>query len=219
MQCRIRKNSGEFETEAWSFKNWWLIDNRVEYKQLPAGDGHRASGARGWGRRLLAAVILGMIFLNCRALASQSVELTWVPSSDTNVTGYEIYYGGVSGVYTNWMYAGNVTSLIISGLTPGATYYFTAASLAGSNELSSFAAETSYTVPPPVTLSLSAVTTQGGVSSMVFTASGPVPASWKIEMSTDLVNWSPFYYGAGSPVNVTIPVASVPAQFFRLSQN
>ena len=51
--------------------------------------------------------------------AGQSVTLTWTASTDTNVAGYNIYYGGASGDYTNMINAGNVTSITISGLICG----------------------------------------------------------------------------------------------------
>ena len=265
---------------------------------------------------MLAAVVLAMVFLGGRAMAS-SVNLTWVPSTTPQVTGYEIYYGGASGVYTNYVFvSASSNDVVISGLTPGVTYYFNAASLDGNGDQSAYAGEVSYTTPsstlssvamtgnsmnlilgvnanPNITgyevyygsasgvytnytyvpasatnlvikglvsgvtyyfnaqplnssgvasgmlgeisytvpsqgsvvpvqgvvLSLSAVRTGGIVSSYILTASGQVPASWKIEQSMDLVNWSPFYYGVGGSVNLTIPASSLGMQFFRLSKN
>jgi hypothetical protein len=52
--------------------------------------------------------------------------LAWSPSLDTNVVGYNIYYGGLSGNYTNKINAGKGTNITISGLVAGATYYFAA---------------------------------------------------------------------------------------------
>jgi len=48
--------------------------------------------------------------------ASLSANLTWIASPDATVTGYNIYYGGVSHQYTNTVSVGNVTNVVISGL-------------------------------------------------------------------------------------------------------
>ncbi len=404
MQRNIRANIKKAETAGWSFENWWLVNNRGEHKYLPVFERAQAGGARGWGRWMLAAVILGMVFLGCRAMAS-TVNLTWVGSGDPRVSGYEVYYGGVSEVYTNYTYvSAKANVLTISGLTPGVTYYFNAVSLDGSGNQSPYAGEVSFTTPasalssvalagnsmnlvlgapdpgitgyeiyygsksgnytnytyvsasttnlvihglvpgvtyyfnaqplngggaaggmlgeisyttptsalssvampgnsmnlvlgattdpnitgyevfygsasgnytnytyvpasvmsvviqgllPGVTyyfnaeplngqgvaggmlgeisysvpsqgsvvptqgtaLSLSPVRTGGRVSSYALTAVGQIPDSWKIEQSTDLVNWSPFYYGVGGSVNLTIPATNLGRQFFRLSKN
>ncbi len=41
------------------------------------------------------------------AAASVSTTMTWNPSSDPSVTGYDIYYGTESHNYTNMVSAGN----------------------------------------------------------------------------------------------------------------
>src|ERR1700722_14891299 len=131
MSCKICKNSNEFEPQGFSLGRWWLIDNHFEVKYLSVA-GRSGTCAKkwpeGWTRWLLAAVVFGIIFLSCRAMGS-GVVLSWIPSSDTNVTGYEIYYGTTSGVYTNSIVTGDVTNTAVNGLTPGVTYYFNAVSL------------------------------------------------------------------------------------------
>jgi hypothetical protein len=44
------------------------------------------------------------------AFATGSVTLAWNPSTDPLVAGYNIYYGGASGTYTNEICAGNATN-------------------------------------------------------------------------------------------------------------
>ena len=84
------------------------------------------------------------------AFAAGSVTLAWDPSADPTVTGYNVYYGGASGTYTNEICAGNATNVTISGLVQGATYYFAATTFAASGMESPFSSEVSYFVPLPV---------------------------------------------------------------------
>jgi len=55
-----------------------------------------------------------------------SVRIDWDANSPSeNVTGYELAYGTTPGAYTTTLNVGNVTSYVVSGLTPNTTYYFT----------------------------------------------------------------------------------------------
>jgi hypothetical protein len=80
-------------------------------------------------------------------LADGSVTLTWNPSASPAVVGYKVYYGGASGVYTNTLNVGGATNVTISGLLPGATYYFTATTVASTGAESAFSNEASYVIP------------------------------------------------------------------------
>jgi hypothetical protein len=217
MQSTIRKNIKEHKAQAFVLENFWLIDNQPQHENLPTDSLRPNKTLRPLGRRLLAVMIMAIAFLGCRALAD-NVQLTWDMSSDPNVVGYEIYYGTTSGVYTNVVMFSNVSSATITNLTPGVTYYFNATARDASDNESTFSGETVYAAPFPVNLTMTQVVNQG-VQSLNFTASGQIPFSWRIEMSTDLVNWVPFYYGVGPVVNVSIPIANMPSQFFRLSKN
>jgi hypothetical protein len=87
--------------------------------------------------------------------AGQSVSLAWGPSVDPSVVGYNIYDGVASQTYTNKISAGNVTSVTISNLVEGTTYYFvvTAYNAVGlesppSNEVSYFVPLSVVNQPP-----------------------------------------------------------------------
>ena len=67
-----------------------------------------------------------LMWLLCLSASAQTVKLAWNPSISTNVTGYKIYYGGASGVYTNTIDFGDVTNCVISNLVSRTTYYFAA---------------------------------------------------------------------------------------------
>ncbi len=76
-----------------------------------------------------------------------SVTLAWNPSTDPLVAGYNVYYGGASGTYTNEISAGNATNITVSGLVPAATYYFAATTYNAASLESSFSTEVAYQVP------------------------------------------------------------------------
>jgi hypothetical protein len=79
--------------------------------------------------------------------AVQSVVVTWAPSADPLIVGYNVYYGGASGSYTNLVSVGNTTNAIVSGLIEGGTYYFVATDYYSSGLESDPSAESAYTVP------------------------------------------------------------------------
>lgn len=87
-----------------------------------------------------------------------SVTLAWDPSPDV-VSGYQIYWGTASGVYTNSLDVGLVTQATVTGLDDGEiTYYFALTAyyidpIWGWLE-SDFSNEISYTTPPLVGPSL-----------------------------------------------------------------
>ena len=93
--------------------------------------------------------VLGCLLLwlgQAKVFADQSVTLTWMASTDTNAVGYKVYYGGASGVYTNATPVDTETSVTVSGLTEGATYYFSATTVSASGAESDFSNEAVYVI-------------------------------------------------------------------------
>lgn len=80
-------------------------------------------------------------------VGAMKVTLAWNQSTDPTVVGYNIYYGGASGNYTNTLSAGNATNLTVGGLVPGCTYYFAATTYNSSGVQSPFSNEVFYSVP------------------------------------------------------------------------
>jgi Divergent InlB B-repeat domain len=102
----------------------------------------------GWRRIVLALLFLScVVFATPPSFAAQSVSLGWDPSPDANVAGYNVYYGPASRSYTNLLVAGNATSIIISGLVGGATYYFAATAYDVTGTESDYSNEVFYSVP------------------------------------------------------------------------
>jgi len=111
-----------------------------------------------WGATalLLALILLGSV--NC-AQAQATATVNWNPSPSGGVTGYKVYYGLLSGVYTASVAAGNTTSVTLTGLVPGTTIYVAATALAGNAE-SALSGEVVYPVPagrPAPSLSFAAI--------------------------------------------------------------
>ncbi|HEY9510439.1 MAG TPA: fibronectin type III domain-containing protein [Verrucomicrobiae bacterium] len=79
--------------------------------------------------------------------AAQTVSLTWSPSPDENVAGYNVYYGVASRVYTNKVDVGAVTNATVSGLREGVTYYFAATAYNILGVESDYSEEVFYAVP------------------------------------------------------------------------
>lgn len=141
-------------------------------------------------RRLVVAVVLGILALCHQALAA-SVNLTWNPSADTNVTGYVLYYGTTSGTYTNSVAAGSGTNFVMSGLTAGTTYYFNAVSVDANGDESTYAGETFYAVPAAV------VAPSASMISVSAVTSTSVTLSWAANTNSAVSGYE-FYYGSAS---------------------
>ena len=160
--------------------------------------------------------------LSATVSPEQNVTLAWNPSSDPTVVGYNIYYGGASGNYTNTLSAGNATNMTISGLVEGATYYFAATTYNSSGVQSQFSNEAVYTVPGVVTANglvfgpskllpngQFQLTINGGVSGH----------SYVLLASTNLVVWTPItgFVNTNPPIILCDPAAAnYPSRFYRI---
>jgi len=104
----------------------------------------------GWVRRSSHRasyfLVLALLAFHSSALAG-NVILAWNASTDPTVVGYNVYSGTVSRNYTNLVNAGSATSVTISNLVPGTTYYFAATTYTLAGLESAYSAEASYTVP------------------------------------------------------------------------
>ncbi len=90
---------------------------------------------------------IAVLWLGQFSILAGSVSLTWNPSPDTNAVGYNVYFGGTSGDYTNVLSVGSVTNVTIIGLTEGVTYYFSATTVSSLGIESAFCSEVSYVIP------------------------------------------------------------------------
>ena len=78
---------------------------------------------------------------------SDTQTLSWDANTESDIAGYKMYYGDASGHYTNTIDVGKVTTMQVSNLLNGVTYFFvvTAYNTSGLESLPSN--EVSYTVP------------------------------------------------------------------------
>ncbi len=86
------------------------------------------------------------------ALAGNRVTTAWNPSVDTDVAGYNVYYGLASGSYSNVVAVGNTTTATISNLVDGTTYFIAATAVDSLGLESVFSNEAVFTnaiTPPP----------------------------------------------------------------------
>ena len=150
----------------------------------------------------------------------QSVTLAWNPSTDPNIAGCNLYYGVASRTYTNMVNPGNVTSVTISGLVEGATYFFAATSYNILGMESDFSNEDSYTVPLTITgtlakLKISVTPTR----QVVLTVTGQVGSTYNIQASPDFTTWTVIgtvLVPAGGSLDITdTNAASFAKRFYR----
>jgi hypothetical protein len=95
----------------------------------------------------LLLLLLAILSLLVPAAHAGQVTVAWDPNPEPEVAGYKIYYGTSPGSYTASLDAGSATSILISGLQDGATYFFSAVAYDASNNESGFSNEITYAVP------------------------------------------------------------------------
>ena len=115
----------------------------------------------------LAILLLVILSLLVPAAHAGQVTVAWDPESDPAVTGYKVYYGTSAGNYTASADAGNATSVVISGLQDGVTYFMAAVAYDASHNESGFSNEISYAVP---STSSGASSASGGGGCFIATA-------------------------------------------------
>ena len=96
---------------------------------------------------LSLVVLLSGMTLMVSLVQAVDVQLAWDPSSSSQVTGYLVHYGTASGNYSVNVDTGPATTVALSGLVTGQTYYFAATAYDGYGDQSPFSNEVRYTLP------------------------------------------------------------------------
>lgn len=86
---------------------------------------------------LVALAVLG----SGQQVKAATLTLAWDHSADSSVAGYQVSYGTQSGKYTTTVKAGYVTSVSMTGLADGTSYYFVVQSYDSSGLLGSPSSE------------------------------------------------------------------------------
>lgn len=162
-------------------------------------------------RKALGAIALWVVLalISTSAVASQHVGLSWKASPDPSVSGYRIYYGSTSGYYTNYLTAGNVTNLEITGLVDNVTYFFAAKSYNAAGVESDFSNETIFTgavAQPGATLSLES-SSLALSQRYQFSLASSAPAGMTINPNNGMVTWTPAISQASTTNLVEINLA------------
>jgi hypothetical protein len=147
-----------------------------------------------------------------RVAAAQTLTVQWDLNPEPDVTGYILYIGTDSGVYTQTIDVGNTDRYVFSSAVPGQRYYFTLAAYAGAligpraPEISGFGNAPPSLAPPGnqrstagqnVVLQLVGSDPLG--QALTYSASG-LPAGLSLAPSTGLISGSP---SAAGTYNVT----------------
>jgi hypothetical protein len=147
-----------------------------------------------WGlSKVLGAILFFALYFNSIQAFSatvpvgHSVALSWNPSPDTNVIGYNVYYGVASRTYTNMIKVGNVTSATIAGLAGGVTYYFAATSYDSLGHQSDYSGEASYAVPPPI---FKMQIRNASAGQFTLTVASQIGHTYEIQATQDFKTWT-----------------------------
>ncbi len=99
--------------------------------------------------------LFGSVCVSPAIASVSSVNFSWIPNSASNIAGYKIYYGTISGgAYPNSV---DIRTNIpdpndgriygtVSGLTDGITYYFVCTAYNDTGQESAYTSEVAYTV-------------------------------------------------------------------------
>lgn len=114
----------------------------------------------GKGRFKVIVLFMIMAMVHAQALAAV-VRINWNANAESDLSGYNVYYGTVPHVYTKAIDVGNFTSVEIDDLTPGQTYYMalTAYNASGESDLSD---EQSITIPSDADVTQAIESDDGG---------------------------------------------------------
>lgn len=126
------------------------------------------------------------LFLLADPLSGASVTLAWDASPGSAISGYRLYEGGASRTYTNVIDVGNSTSVTVSNLVIGVTYFFAVSAYDAVGLESDLSSEITYTVKPPAARLNLSINPEGGA---VLTGTGPAGSIYDLLTSVDLQNW------------------------------
>ncbi len=152
-----------------------------------------------------------------------SVSLGWTASPSTNVTGYFLNWGLLSGQCTNQLDVGNVTNTTLSGLASNATYYFNVVAYDAAGDQAPPSNELAYQVPNPPPPLLAQLQPGGtGAPTLGLSFQGSSGTTYVIQATEDLQHWVTIWTtncGATGPLTYTsADMVLYPKRFYRVGQ-
>jgi hypothetical protein len=99
-----------------------------------------STGAR---TAVLALVLALLPTILCAAV----VRISWNPNTESDLEGYQVYSGTAPGTYSHVINVGRTTTIDVSGLEAGPTYYFAVTAYDYSGNESPYSAEQSVSIP------------------------------------------------------------------------
>jgi len=150
------------------------------------------------------------------ALQAASVTLTWSPSPDPTVVGYNIYYGLASGVYTWSNNVGNVTNFTITNLAPDTTYYFAATSYDILGVESVYSPEFAVTTSEHANIAPLLSQNVGISGQFAFNVSGESNYLYVVQASTNLMDWVVMLTNAAPFTFVDTNAGQFGSRFYRV---
>ena len=198
-----------------------MFMRKIFHKKTDCRDGALSwfSRIKRLARILGVTVMVAALHHPCRGFAvtlpgQYSVSLAWNKSTSLSGTSYRLYYGGVSGNYTNSVLVGNVANNTVAGLAGGVTYFFATTACDAAGMESTFSNEISFTPGNP-TLLIRILTNRQAV----LTVSGLIAHTYQILASTNMTTWSVIStvtLGVGGSTNFTDTSApSFAKRFYR----
>jgi Fibronectin type III domain len=168
-------------------------------------------------------VIVMMLFLGwgvttpCSALETSlgSVTLTWNPSKSPGIASYNIYAGSASGVYTNKISVGGSTNVKITGLIPGAMYYFTSTAVNITGSESQFSNEIAISVPTNQISASLAAENPPASGEFALNVNGGAGCNYVVQVSPNLVDWASIETNTAPFTFVDVNASQFSQRFYR----
>ena len=159
---------------------------------------------------------------------SASVSLGWTGSPSTNVTGYYLNWGLVSGNCTNHLDVGNVVSTTIGGLTTNTIYYFNIVAYDATGDQAPPSNELAYlaTCAPAGSLSplllFQCQPTNANSAAVSITFQGSSSATYVVQATQDFRQWTTIFttncLADGPVLYQAIDTAGAPSRFYRVQR-
>jgi fibronectin type 3 domain-containing protein len=144
-------------------------------------------------RRVGGALIVLALAVSARG--QSSVTLAWDASPGSSIAGYRLYEGVASLTYTNVLDVGNATTVTVSNLVSGVTYFFAVTAYDTNRLESDYSGEVSYTVPLPAN-NAPLISLTAPANRAVFTAPATINLAAEVTSNGHTISQVEFYNGA-----------------------